>query len=107
MVENGRRKGGRLGTNGLCVVTKTNGYKTVKIEGEEKGGGVVLPFFGGSSAEIGGWMEGVRNVLKVSELNNNVKERAYPESLRGKYDMKCGVVGRSREWRRSWKSSEI
>ena len=24
MVENGRRKGGRQGTNGLCVVTKTN-----------------------------------------------------------------------------------
>ena len=35
---------------------------------------------------VGGWrsagrMEGVRNVLKVSELNNSVKERAYQESL--------------------------
>ena len=51
-----------------------------------------LTIFCGSSAEIGGWiwrsagrMEGVRNVLKVSELNNIVKVRAYQESLRGKY----------------------
>ena len=29
-------------------------------------------------------MEGGRNVLKVSELNNSVKERAYQESLREK-----------------------
>ena len=28
MVENGGRKGGRQGTNGLCVVTKTNAWKT-------------------------------------------------------------------------------
>ena len=39
---------------------------------------------------VGGWRsagrtEGVRNVLKVSELNNSVKERAYQESLLGKY----------------------
>ena len=27
VVENGGRKGGRQGTNGLCVVTKTNGKK--------------------------------------------------------------------------------
>ena len=33
-----------------------------------------------------GRMEGVRNVLKVSELNNCVKEMAYQESLRGKYE---------------------
>ena len=38
---------------------------------------------------VGGWrsagrMEGVRNVLKVSELNDSVKEKAYQESLRGK-----------------------
>ena len=32
-------------------------------------------------------MEGVRNVLKVSELNNSVKERAYQESMLGK--IKC------------------
>ena len=41
-----------------------------------------------------GRMEGVRNVLKVSELNNRVKERAYQESLRGKYEVwrgrECG-----------------
>ena len=34
-----------------------------------------------------GRMEGVRNVLKVSELNHSVKERAYQESLRGKYEV--------------------
>ena len=48
---------------------------------------------------LGGWrsaerMEGVRNVLKVSELNHSVKERAYQESLRGKYEVwggrECG-----------------
>ena len=41
---------------------------------------------------MGGWrsargMEGVRNVLKVSELNNRVKVRAYQESLRGQYEV--------------------
>ena len=41
---------------------------------------------------VGGWrsarrMEGVRNVFKVSELNNWVEKRAYQESLYGK----CGV----------------
>ena len=47
---------------------------------------------------VGGWrMEGVRNVLKVSELNNSVKERAYQESLLGKYEV----------WRGSGKNSEI
>ena len=39
----------------------------------------------------------MRNVLKVSELNHSVKERAYQDSLRGKYEV----------WRRSRKSSEI
>ena len=32
-------------------------------------------------------MESVKNVLKVSELNNGVKERAYQESLHGKYEV--------------------
>ena len=41
---------------------------------------------------LGGWMsagrmEGVRNVLKVSELNHSVKEILYQESLRVKYEM--------------------
>ena len=41
---------------------------------------------------LGGWrsaggMEGVRNLLKVSELNHSVKERAYQESVRGKYEV--------------------
>ena len=59
---------------------------------------------------LGGWrsagrMEGVRNVLKVRELNHSVKERAYQEILLE--NMKCGEVGRSRVWRRSGKRSEI
>ena len=41
---------------------------------------------------VGGWrsagkMDGVRNVLRVSELNNRVKENAYQESFYGKYEM--------------------
>ena len=32
-------------------------------------------------------MEGVRNVLTVSQLNNCVKEKAYQESLRLKYEV--------------------
>ena len=36
-----------------------------------------------------GWMDGVRNVLKVSELNKR-KERAYKETLRGKYEVMRG-----------------
>ena len=32
-------------------------------------------------------MEGVRSVLKVSELNNREKEIAYQESLHGKYEV--------------------
>ena len=32
-------------------------------------------------------MEGVRNVLNVSGLNNSVEERAYQESLHGKYEL--------------------
>ena len=35
-------------------------------------------------------MEGVRNVLKVSELNKSVKERAYRESFSGKYKVLRG-----------------
>ena len=54
---------------------------------------------------LGGWksagrMEGGRNVLKVSELNNSVKERAYQESLRGKYEVWRGgeVESVEKEW---------
>ena len=45
-------------------------------------------------------MEGVRNVLKVSELNNRVKEMAYQESLRGKYEVWRGGEAESveKEW---------
>ena len=35
-------------------------------------------------------MQGVLNVLKVSELNHNVQEWAYQESLRGKYEVSGG-----------------
>ena len=47
-----------------------------------------------------GRMEGVRNVLKVSELNHSVKERAYQESLRGQYEVWRGgeVEGVVKEW---------
>ena len=45
-------------------------------------------------------MEGVRNVLKVSELNHSVKEMAYQESLRGKYEVWRGgeVESVEKEW---------
>ena len=45
-------------------------------------------------------MEGVRNVLKVSELNHGVKERAYQERLRGKYEVWRGgeVESVENEW---------
>ena len=45
-------------------------------------------------------MEGVRNVLKVSELNHSVKEIAYQESLRVKYEVcRGGEVERvEKEW---------
>ena len=44
----------------------------------------------------------MRNVLKVSELNNSVKERAHEEILLE--NMKCGEVGMLRVWRASLKS---
>ena len=59
--------------------------------------------------EVGGWwsargMKGVRNLLKVSELNN-VKERAYQESLRKNiYSVErwgCQVDGNVRKMGRS------
>ena len=55
MVEIGGRKGGRQGTNGLCVVTKTNAGKTFGCESvERRRGGLSDHFFGGSMAKIGG-----------------------------------------------------
>ena len=53
---------------------------------------------------VGSWrsegrMEGVRNVLKVSELNDSVKERAYQESLHGKYEVyRGGEIESVKEW---------
>ena len=44
-------------------------------------------------------MEGVRNVLKVSELNNSVKEKAHQERLRGKHEVwRGGEVESVEEW---------
>ena len=45
-------------------------------------------------------MEGVRNVLKVSELNHSVKERSHQESLLGKYEVWRGgeVESVEKEW---------
>ena len=45
-------------------------------------------------------MEGVINVLKVSELNNRVKERAYQENLHGKCEVWRGrdVESVDKEW---------
>ena len=45
-------------------------------------------------------MEGVRNVLKVSELNHGVKQRVYQERLRGKYEVWRGeeVESVEKEW---------
>ena len=45
-------------------------------------------------------MVDVRNVLKVSELNNSVKERAYQESFHGKYEVWRGgeVDSAEKEW---------
>ena len=54
---------------------------------------------------VGGWrsagrLEGVRNVVKVSELNNIVKERPYQESLHRKYEVLRGgeVESVEQEW---------
>ena len=45
MVENSGRKGGRQGINGLCVVAKTNAWKTVRCESVERRGGDCLTIF--------------------------------------------------------------
>ena len=94
MVENSGRKGGRRGTNGLCVVTKTNVWKTARCESVVRRKWELSDHFlvEARLKLLGGWrsagrMEGVRNVLKVSELNHSVKERAYQESLRVKYEV--------------------
>ena len=45
-------------------------------------------------------VEGVRSVLKVSELYKSMKERAYQESLPGKYEVLRGAEIESveKEW---------
>ena len=50
-------------------------------------------------------MEGVRNVLMVSELNNRINERSCQESLRGKYKVwRCEEV---ETVEKEWESLEI
>ena len=58
MVENGERKGGRLGTNGLCVVTKTNAWKTIRCESVERRRGGLSDHF--LVEIIIGWLEECR-----------------------------------------------
>ena len=65
----------------------------LKVWRGEGGGGLSDHFLVEARLKLlGGWrsdgrMEGVRNVLKVSELNHSFKERAYQESLCGKYEV--------------------
>ena len=103
VVENGGRQGGRQGTNVLCVVTKTNAWKIGRCESvERRRGGLSDHFLVEARLKLlGGWrMEGVRNVLKVIELNHSVKERAYQDSLRGKCEVWRGgeVESVENEW---------
>ena len=56
-----------------------------------------LKLFG--ARRCAGRIEGVRSMLKVSELNHSVKERVYQESLRGKYEVwRGGKVESVEEW---------
>ena len=54
-------------------------------------------------------MEGARNVLKMSELTNSVKERAYQESLRGKFEVWRGreVESVEKEWEKFTDSNDV
>ena len=78
----------------------------VKVWRGEGGGGCLAIFSVEARLKlVGGWrsagrMEGVRNVLNLSELNYGVKERAYQESLRGKYEVWRGgeVESVEKEW---------
>ena len=90
------------GIDGLCVFTKTNAWKTVRCASVERIWRRMSDhFFGGSSTEIGGWLE---KCLGINELNNRVKEMAYQESLHRKYDVwrgggrECGEGVGSRVW---------
>ena len=72
-----------------------------------EGGGLSDHFLVEALLKLGGWrsagtMEGVRKVLKVSELNSSVKERAYQESLRGKYEVWRGgeVMSMENKWKK-------
>ena len=88
--------------------TKTNAWQTVRCESVERrrGGGLSDHFLVEALLKlVGGWssagrMEGVRNVLKVSELNHSLKERAYQESLLRKYEVWRGgeVESVEKEW---------
>ena len=91
MCENGVRKGysNKALMDGLCVLTKTNAWKTVLCEcvWMEKVEQCLKIFWYRINTESGGWMEQchgrmehVRSVLTVSELNTSVTMQ---ESLQG------------------------
>ena len=49
---------GRQGIDGLCVLTETNAWKTVRYESvERRRWRNIKPFFGRSLTKIGGWMD--------------------------------------------------
>ena len=88
VVVNVRRKGSKHGIDGLCIVTKTNAWDTVRCESVERS---IERISGHFLVEawlkvVGGWRSavrmGVRNVFKVIELNNSQKQRAYQEGTR-------------------------
>ena len=71
-----------------------NAWKSVRCESVERRRGGLSDYFlvEARLKLVGGWrsagrMEGVRNVFKVSEPNHSVKERAYQESFRVKYEV--------------------
>ena len=82
------------------------GEEIKEICEKDKGGGLSDHFLVEARLKLlGGWrsagrMEGMRNVLKVSERNHSDKERAYQESLRGKYEVWRGgeVESVEKEW---------
>ena len=93
MVENGEIKGGRQGIDGVCVVIKRMLGRLLDVKVWRGGGGMSDHFCREARLKlVGGWrsagiMESVRNVLKVGEQNNSVKESVYQDSSRGQNEL--------------------
>ena len=94
MVKNGGMKGSRQGMMDYVLFKKRMFGRLLDVKVWRKEGvGMSDNFLMEARPKlVDGWrsagrMEGVRNVLKVSELNNSVKERSYQESLFGKYEV--------------------